>query len=189
MKKIVYVSFILMASLVSFQVNAKGGVTEKELTQEASLIVQQFAGVLKPKLKAAIQSGGLVNAVEVCSIEAPKIAKNLSEETGWDIKRVSLKARNKGSATPDGFETKVLQQFNKRQKSGESPSTLKYSSMTDSQFRFMRAQGTEGLCLGCHGSSITAEVKRVLDAHYPDDMATGYSLGEIRGAFSLTKAL
>ena len=74
----------------------------------------QFGGLLKPKLKGAIQSGGLVHAIDVCSVEAPKIAKNLSVKTGWDIKRVSLRARNTTSATPDSFEKKILEQFDER---------------------------------------------------------------------------
>jgi hypothetical protein len=41
----------------------------------------------------------------------------------------------------------------------------------------------------CHGENITAEVQQALDQYYPDDTATGYHLGQIRGAISLSKSL
>ena len=125
----------------------------------------------------------------MCSVEASKIAQALSEETGWEVKRVSLKVRNNTSATPDEFERRVLNGFDERQQAGEAPAAMKYAEVVDKEFRFMKAQGVEGLCLNCHGSTIAPGVQQVLDKHYPDDMATGYLLGQVRGAFSLTKTL
>jgi len=178
-----------LAGMSSFQVAAGGGESTSALDAEAVQIVKTFAGTLKPKLKSAIQAGGFVHAIDICSLEAPKIAETLSAETGWDIKRVSLKARNRSSATPDTFERMVLEQFDERQASGEPASGMKFSDVVDSEYRFMKAQGVQGLCLNCHGDSLQPEVKQALAERYPDDMATGYSLGQIRGAFSLTKAL
>lgn len=174
---------------VSFQAAAEDAVNKPALQAEAAQIVQTFAGMLKPKLKSAIQSGGLVHAIEICSVEAPQIAASLSEQTGWRIKRVSLKARNKSTAMPDVFEQMVLAQFNERQKNGESASNMIFSDVVDGEFRFMKAQGVQGLCLNCHGESLQPEVKEALAERYPEDTATGYSLGEIRGAFSLAKPL
>jgi len=82
---------ILFLSVISTQVAAKEIASKKQLESEATSIVKKFAGALKPQLKKAIQSGGLEQAVNICSIEAPKIASELSEQTGWNIKRVSLK--------------------------------------------------------------------------------------------------
>lgn len=160
-----------------------------ELNVEAQKIVKMFAGTLKPKLKKAIKSGGLEHAINICAIEAPKIAKDLSAKTGWNVKRVSLKPRNKESATPDAFEKKILEQFNERQIKGELPSSISYSEVIDDKFKFMKAQGIQGVCLNCHGKSINTNVKEAIAKHYADDVATGYSLGQIRGAISLTKRL
>ncbi|BFM14103.1 DUF3365 domain-containing protein [Maricurvus nonylphenolicus] len=159
------------------------------LEREAVSIVKRFAGKLKPQLKQAITAAGFEHAINVCSVEAPKIAQTLSEETGWEVKRVSLKARNNASATPDPFERDVLNSFDQRQQAGEAPATMKHAEVVANEFRFIKAQGVEGLCLNCHGKSIAPEVQKVLDKHYPDDMATGYLLGQVRGAFSLTKTL
>jgi len=189
--KHIKLSFLLTSLLagMSFQVTAGGGESTAALDAEAVQIVKTFAGTLKPKLKNAIQSGGFVHAIDICSVEAPKIAASLNAETGWDIKRVSLKARNKTSAKPDTFERMVLEQFDARQANGEFASGMMFSDVVGDEYRFMKAQSVQGLCLSCHGDSLQPEVKKAIAERYPEDMATGYSLGKIRGAFSLTKAL
>jgi len=159
------------------------------LKQEAVSIVKKFAGTLKPLLKGAIQSGGLSHAINICSNEAPRIAKQLSRETGWTIKRVSLKPRNMKNATADSFEQKVLDQFNEQQIKGELSETIVYYETIGNQFRFMKAQGVDGICLNCHGKTLSADVVSALKKHYPGDIAVGYSKGELRGAFSLIKNL
>ncbi|MDF1643300.1 MAG: DUF3365 domain-containing protein [Pseudomonadales bacterium] len=187
----IYVCFSLVFVLAAFSyyLRAEEPKNTSELKAEAKEIVAVFAGNLKPKLKKAIQDGGFEHAVNICSVEAPKIAKNLSAKTGWSVKRVNLKPRNINSATPDEFEREVLRQFNERQIKGESPPAISYAEIVGDKFRFMKAQGVEGLCLNCHGTSIQPDVKKLILEHYPDDAATGYSLGEIRGAFSLIKSL
>ncbi|MCP3672866.1 MAG: DUF3365 domain-containing protein [Gammaproteobacteria bacterium] len=159
------------------------------LKAEAIVIVKKFGGTLKPHLKSAMKSSGPVAAIEVCSVQAPAIAEQLTKETGWSVKRVSLKARNNSTATPDAWETKVLQQFDERQANGQPAKKIGYAEIVDGQYRFMKAQGVVPLCLKCHGEQVQDNVLAALKLHYPKDTAMGYKLGEIRGAFSLTKDL
>ncbi len=159
------------------------------LKAEAIGIVKQFGGSLKPELKQAMQAGGPPNAISVCAEKAPAIARQLSDQSGWYLKRVSLKPRNAESATPDAWEKKVLQQFDERQASGESADKMAYAEVVDGRFRFMKAQGVEGICLACHGAELKPATEAALDAKYPLDTARGYDLGQIRGAFSLAKDL
>ncbi|MCW8832603.1 MAG: DUF3365 domain-containing protein [Colwellia sp.] len=179
---------LLTVAISSFSSNAEQA-NMLALKSEAISIVKQFGGILKPKLKQALSEGGVSHAIKVCSVEAPLIAKMLSEKTQWQVKRVSLKARNNKTAKPDHWEASVLKAFNQRQSQGESAKTMAKVEMTDNQFRFMKAQGVAPLCLTCHGTKLTDEAKNALKKYYPEDQATGYSLGEIRGAFSLTKNL
>ena len=157
---------------------------ETALKAEAISLVQQFGGQLKPRLKKAMQEGGPVHAVSVCSEAAPAIAKALSEESGWQIKRVSLKARNP-NAVPDEFERRVLEDFDARRSAGVDAKKLAYSEEANGEYRFMKAQPTEGLCLACHGSEVAPDVEAALAEYYPGDQARGYKIGDIRGAFSL----
>jgi hypothetical protein len=56
-------------------------------------------------------------------------------------------------------------------------------------YRFMKAIPTGPLCLACHGTSVTPEVAASLHNLYPNDLATGYEFGDIRGAFTLSKPM
>lgn len=187
MKLIPFILFAIAA--FPLQLQASEGSSQSLLEQEAEAIVKQYAGLLKPQLKAAIQAGGFEHAVNICAQQAPEIASRLGTETGWSVKRVSLKARNTSSATPDQYERTVLQQFDQRQQKGEPVASIRHAAIVGKQFRFMRAQGVQGLCLNCHGESINPKVKQVLAQRYPHDLAIDYSLGQIRGAFSLVKDL
>jgi len=178
-------STLLLCSLSSYAQQ----IDTSALKAEAITIVKKFGGTLKPQLKKALAQGGVQQAIEVCSVQAPQIAKNLSMSTQWQVKRVSLKARNHQNATPNAWEKSILEEFNQRQQQGETAKKMAKAVVVGDEFRFMKAQGTAPLCLTCHGSKLTAETKAALKEYYPQDKAIGYSLGQIRGAFSLTKKL
>lgn len=158
------------------------------LKKEAISLIKRFGGQLKPRLKAAMQEGGAEKAIEICAEQAPAIAAALSAETGWDISRVSLKNRSPHNA-PDAWEKNVLQSWDMEVERGVDANTLVRQQLDMDQFRFMKAQKTEALCLGCHGETIVPQVKRKLGETYPDDLATGYTLGQVRGAFSVSRKL
>ncbi len=157
------------------------------MEQEARALADQFIGELKPRLKQAMQEGGPVYAIEVCASAAPRIADGLSETSGWQVRRVSLKSRNASRAVPDRWEQKVLRTFDARQAAGESASTISFGEVVGSNYRYMQAQGAAGVCLVCHGETLSQPVHDTLEKFYPDDQATGYQLGEVRGALSLTR--
>lgn len=179
----------LLAALAASMFAAAGADDEQILEAEAAALAAEFAGRLKPELQAALRDGGPVHAIGVCADQAPAIADALSAESGWLVRRVSLKARNASRAIPDRWETGVLQSMEQRRQSGEPAAALSYSESTPSHYRYMRAQVVEGVCLTCHGNALTAEVSKVLHEYYPDDTATAYNLGEVRGAISLSKPL
>ena len=153
------------------------------------MLAQQFVGQLKPQLKSAMQEGGPTHAIEVCASMAPKIADSLSAESGWLVKRVSLKPRNASRPVPDPWERSVLEHFDIRQAAGEKAPALHHAETTGDQYRYMQAQGVEPVCLLCHGDKLAEPVRDILQQYYPDDWATGYSLGQVRGAISLTRNL
>ena len=162
---------------------------ESELRQEGSALVHRFVAQLKPELKNAMQSKGPSHAIEVCASLAPRIAEALSIESGWQVSRVSLKQRNVSRAMPDKWERGILQQFDRLQAEGAEAGRLNHGEIVGGQYRFMQAQLAESVCLVCHGENRSEEVKATLDQYYPDDIAIGYSLGQVRGAISVIKDL
>lgn len=156
---------------------------------------RKVATSLPPKLLAALQDeinkSGPEGAIPVCKDMAPKMAGEISQQTGWKIKRVSLKARNDARAIPDAWEKAALEDFDKRAAAGEPPAQLEKGEKVDNEYRYVKALPVQPLCLNCHGPAdqLTPAVKSALGQHYPNDRATGYSVGQIRGAISVRKPL
>ena len=160
--------------------------------EEAKALIKEFAGTLKDELQAAIKAGGPISAVAVCKDRAPAIAADLAARSGWEVKRTSLKPRNLALDTPDAWERQVLTRFEERKAAGEAADTLAYSAVVDDagtkRFRFVKAIPAGEVCLACHGKDINPDIASALDAAYPQDQARGYAIGDIRGAFSVSKA-
>ena len=116
----------------------------------------------------------------------------MSSSSGWDVGRTSLKLRNPANA-PDAWELAVLNSFEERKSAGEDPQNIAKAEVVEQDgrkvFRFMKAIPTAELCLNCHGSELKPEVVEALNTHYAADQATGFKLGDIRGAFTLSKPL
>lgn len=156
----------------------------------ARAIVKEFGGKLKGEVAAGMKSGGPVPTIEICSVKAPLIAQEVSQSSGWSVARTSLKLRNPGNA-PDDWERRVLEQFEARKAAGEPLAQLEYAERVGTgdrrQFRYMKAIPTEEVCLNCHASEIKPAVEEKLATLYPNDRARGFAVGDIRGAFTLSR--
>jgi len=157
---------------------------------------RKVAGSVPPKLIAVlndeIAKGGPEGAIAVCRDKAPELAKAASAESGWAIRRVSLKNRNP-TAVPDAWERAALEDFDRRAAGGESPATIEKAEVVvvdgKETYRYMKALPVQPLCVACHGSAeqLSPALKEKLKAVYPDDKGVGYSPGHIRGAITLKK--
>ncbi len=151
---------------------------------ESRKVIKEFAEKLQKELVQAMEEGGPENAIKVCNIEAPGISTTLSEKYQWKVGRTSLKTRNRNN-DPDDWELAVLINFEERKNNGEDIKQLEYSEDTKDGFRYMKAIPTKGLCLTCHGENIDKSLKRAISKLYPNDLATGFKAGDIRGAFTI----
>ncbi|MBJ6609927.1 MAG: DUF3365 domain-containing protein [Candidatus Thiothrix moscowensis] len=158
------------------------------LAEEAKTAVQALAGSLKGELEAAMKAGGPVEAIKVCNTKAPEIAKTVSTDKGLQINRISLKNRNQNNV-PNEWQTKVLNDFEAKKAAGEDPAGIAYAEIVGNEFRFMKAIPTGAVCLNCHGTEISPAVTAKLGELYPNDKATGFKEGDLRGAFVVVKAL
>jgi hypothetical protein len=163
------------------------------LDAEARQIVGGFFSALKGELVAALEAGGPTQAIGVCNERAPVLANEAAAGSGWAVGRTSLKLRNPDNA-PDAWETAVLRNFEARRAAGEDAQKIEFSAVVEQQgkrtFRYMKAIPTaEKPCLACHGKELAPQVAEKIAALYPNDQATGYAAGELRGAFTLAKPL
>lgn len=187
MKALLIVAAVLVAPFVTSFAHADG---DTMLTE-----ARKVATMLPPKLLASLQEeirkSGPEGAIPVCKDMAPKMAAEISRQTGWRIKRVSLKARNDVRAIPDEWEKAALEDFDRRATAGEPPAQLEKGEKIGNEYRYVKALPVQPLCLSCHGpvDQLSPAVKSALSQHYPNDRATGYSVGQIRGAISVRKPL
>jgi len=151
--------------------------------------IKALGGTLGSEMKAALAAGGGVKAIEICHDKATEIAEKISKEQGFKVARTSLKLRSATNA-PDAWETEQLQQFATRKQAGEDPAKIETDIVTmDGKLRYMKAIPIQETCLSCHGDKIAPELAAKLQELYPADKATGFKLGDIRGAFSITETL
>lgn len=185
---------LLSICLVTLAMNTHAGEPAKTGKQpeiaDAKAAIKEFAGALQTELKAAMQSGGPVAAIAVCNARAMPITEQIAAEQGMQLSRVSLKNRNPANA-PNEWQAAVLEGFEKQKSAGKDVADLAWSETVEGEsgreFRFMKAIPTNAVCLTCHGTSIPPDVGKTLAVLYPDDLATGFSEGDIRGAFVVTR--
>ncbi len=190
MKKLMVVAIMSMVAGV-----AMAAEDLSKYVEESKAVVGPFGQKLMAANKSAVANGGHESAVGVCKEIAPQMAGDLSRQTGWKLTRVSLKVRNPLLGAPDAWEQKKLQEFDARAAKGDKPDTLVVAEVVEEPagkyFRFMKAIPVQEGCLACHGdaSHISDGMKAKLKLEYPNDKATGYSVGQIRGAISVKRPL
>lgn len=152
----------------------------------ADAAIQDLGTELRSALIARMQAEGPVAAIDFCHDEAPKIAARVGERHGVRIGRTSVRVRNSANAAQD-WQQPVLAEFATQVADGSAPQTL--VRVIDSDLpvgvalREMKGIPVEAPCLACHGRELAEPVAQAITAKYPDDAATGFSPGELRGAF------
>jgi uncharacterized protein YktA (UPF0223 family) len=109
-----------------------------------------------------------------------EIGKKFYKETGYQLRQVSSKYRNPKNK-PDKFEEKALAEFEK----DKNLSEYKGVDNIDGQkvLRYLIPLHIEEACLKCHSAKET--VPKIIQEDYPEDKATDYVFGDLRGAISV----
>lgn len=130
---------------------------------------------LSGRLMEVMQAEGPVKAIEVCSKEANEIAQSVSKEQDVRIGRTSLKLRNPKNKPPEWARKLFVQK-------AREPQFTYIDSETVGALLPIKLQAK---CLMCHGpaDSLVPGVPEQLAKLYPNDQATGFSEGDLRGWF------
>lgn len=150
---------------------------------KAKAAASKLGGATRARLTETMTRGGFKEGVEVCSAEAQDIARKVREETGARVGRSSKRLRNPKDSPPP-WVADWLKTQGERRAEGVSAMSQVVDTPEGRVARFIKPIEIEAPCLGCHGdpASIQADVKAILTEKYPNDQATGYSLGDLRGA-------
>lgn len=125
------------------------------------------------RVQEAVAEGGHARAVEVCNEEAPAITRAVGEELGVKVGRTAERIRNPENAPPAWVAEKIE----------DRPRAPIHEREGDGTLRALFPIFLGEPCLKCHGgeSELAPGVKDVLAERYPDDRATGFSAGDLRG--------
>jgi Protein of unknown function (DUF3365) len=141
---------------------------------------------LRSALTARMEADGPVAAIDFCHEQAPLIAAEVAKTHGVQIGRTGLRTRSPANA-PAPWQQSVLTDFAAQAQAGTPPSQLRFASSEQLPagvaLRYMQGIGTETPCLVCHGEKLAEPVAQAIRARYPADAATGFSEGQLRGAF------
>ena len=129
---------------------------------------------LSGRLMEVMKSQGPVAAIEVCSREASGIAESISESHGVKIGRTALKLRNPNNQPPYWVAPLMSEE-------ATEPTFVDLPGGHTGALLPIRLQSK---CLTCHGGDeIPDAVQSKLAEFYPDDKATGFKEGDLRGWF------
>lgn len=186
---------MVLAGMLTLAAMPLGAVDLDEREAAAREAAMTLMKQLGSELKSAMQSGGPQEAIAVCTERAPAITARISRERGWKVTRVSNRYRNPLLGMPDTWEVKTLEAFRERHAEGEPYKGMSRAERVTvngrAQFHYMQAIPMQGLCMSCHGpkQALAPEVRERLEERYPHDRATGFSVGDLRGAFSIRQPL
>lgn len=176
-------SYIFL-SLIFFVLGFGVFANESSELNLARSISDELINSVREVLLKEIEKGGVIGAVQVCSQMSQEIIKKHQQRHNVYIRRISEKFRNNQNA-PDKYELSVLRKLSSMK---EIP-TEYYEIVQEGDGKYLRYFKTitiQPVCLYCHGKNeIPEDVRSFLKQKYPDDKATGYSVGELRGAVSV----
>lgn len=169
---------------------------EPAQVDEAVVSARAAADTLQRELLAALTQAMSVSgpggAIGVCNEKAPQIATRISSDTSVDIGRTALRLRNPANA-PDAWEKDRLAVFAAELAAGKPPAGMERYAVEQTpegwRLRWMRPILLQPMCASCHGKDIGSDIGEVLSGLYPADQATGFEVGELRGAFTATVPL
>lgn len=142
---------------------------------------------LSAELKKAIENGGPVAAIPVCSTKAQSLVSDVSANRKVTMVRLSDRPRNPQQAAT-GSDLTAIEAFRDLIKRGEPPASMVEDSTDGNWVVRLPIIANQPLCLQCHGSTeeILPETRAAILTIYPNDLATGYQLNDLRGIWRIT---
>lgn len=144
----------------------------------AEQALQALQTALVARLSEELTRNGPAAAVMVCRDEAQAITERVAKEQGVEIGRTSHRLRNPANAARPWANPFVLEAAARK----AAEVTTRVVDLGD-RVGVLRPIGTAEMCTRCHGEQavVRPAIGAMLDAAYPQDRATGFAVGDLRG--------
>jgi hypothetical protein len=136
---------------------------------------EELFAKLSGRLMDAMTATGPAGAIEVCQVEAKSIAIDVGKENNVMIGRTGVRLRNSNNQAPPWAKDLVAQKTD----------IPVFAVLSNGHAAALLPIKLQAQCLMCHGSNemLAPDVKEKLVKLYPQDQATGFAEGELRGWF------
>jgi hypothetical protein len=157
--------------------------------QDSAAFVAQADGAalalmqtLVGRLTGALTEGGAAHAIEFCAVAAQPLTDSVGSAHGVDLRRVTDRTRNAANVADEDDRAAMAAFASILDDSGTLP-PYRVQRSAGGELLYYRPLLMGALCEQCHGpvDGLSPAVARVLRERYPDDAATGYTEGELRG--------
>ena len=152
---------------------------QTRLSLQASEWTAEAFAALSGRLTGVMEADGPAAAIAVCSEEALPLVREVAERHGVVIRRVSDRPRNPTNRA-DAADEAAMAAF----RAGNAAPQVETRLVDDAVIVRMPIRIPAPLCLQCHGDPAREVAESTLAAlreRYPEDAATGYREGDLRG--------
>ena len=179
-------TLLLASTLYLSSTMAADNNTTEPLTvkQEGIKYIKMLGGTLKTELKAHMMTDKTgLSAAGFCATKATSITKEVNSKLPKyaRVRRTALKLRNDTNNTADVIDTKIMNDYITAMEAKTfTPKDIKMI-VDGNVTRIYKPLITKALCLKCHGSNVSREIKGLISAAYPHDKALDFKEGSFRG--------
>jgi Protein of unknown function (DUF3365) len=144
----------------------------------ADLIIVSTHDALLRELREDLARGGPRAALASCHLAATGVSWRVGRGEGIATGRTSDRLRNPTNAPRPWAAALVTANAGRRARDVDG-----FAVDLGSKIGVLRPIVVQPMCLGCHGPAdqISPDVRQILADRYPQDRATGFTNGEIRG--------
>ncbi len=175
--------FVIPLTLASSLLVASPSAEDRAIAkgnEVSSILLQKLGGELKNQM----QTGGPMGALHFCSQNALTLTDQVAKDTKSTIKRVSINNRNPVNRASKK-EIDILNEWDSLVKNGQPLPAQTLVNQSDSTIMYYKPILINNeACLKCHGN-IEGDLAKAIKASYPEDKATGYKMGDLRGMIAV----
>jgi len=153
------------------------------LLLKGDTISAQVQKVLLSNVMQAIKAGGPEYAVTFCNERAMPLTDSLAKANNCMIQRVSDKYRNPANKLTE-YDQEIWKQLN-----SSTPANPVLVAENGKMVFYKPIKIAMASCLTCHGTAgkeINEKTAKIISEKYPNDLATGYEEGDLRGLWKIT---
>lgn len=155
-----------------------------KLAREAA---QDAFAQLSGELAKAIEEGGPVAAIPICSEKAQPLVAEVASRRQLGLRRLSDRPRNPQQQA-SGTDLATIESFRTAIQNKTAPEPAVVETPDGSTLVRLPIIVSQPLCLQCHGTDadIADDTRAAIRKLYPEDQATGYQLNDLRGIWQVT---